>query len=175
MSDTELGGPPRPEPLSSQDILAGVMSIGAAICCLLPWYVVSLKNLAHAVGDSFRGVTGASFPGMGESMGNMFGQMNMSGTLTVDGVENWWGVVAMIASALAALVTFVQSSEVVSLSRRTASLVISGLAALSCVMVVYGLTLLSHGVGMQYGMGLALLVSLAAAALSIGRLRESAA
>ena len=163
MSDTELGGPPRPEPLSSQDILAGVMSIGAAICCLLPWYVVSLKNLAHAVGDSFRGVTGASFPGMGESMGNMFGQMN------------WWGVVAMIASALAALVTFVQSSEVVSLSRRTASLVISGLAALSCVMVVYGLTLLSHGVGMQYGMGLALLVSLAAAALSIGRLRESAA
>ena len=101
MSESELDGLPRPEPLGSADILAGVASLGAAICCLLPWYTVSMKSFGHALGESFRGSGGAGLPGMGESLGNMFRNMNISGTMTVDGVDNWWGVVAMIASALA--------------------------------------------------------------------------
>ena len=152
---------------------AGIAASLSAIGCLLPWLTVDLGAIGDSISIAPNGAPEIRMPGMEEMFSSMMSSMNLSGSVTVRGIDGWVGIVALLASIAVAVLTFVEPLGALPWRRRSVLLANVGCSLAAAGLVLYALSDVGGAVSIEYGLAIAVLGAGAAAVLAIRRLRPT--
>ena len=149
---------------------AGIVASLAAISCLLPWFVIDLAAVGDAMRPALKGATEAGPPGMGEMFRGMMSSMNLSGSVTANGIDGWLGIGALLASIAVAVLTFAEPSGALPWQQHSVLMANVVLSFAAGSLVVYALSNLGGPLSIEYGLVFAALSTVGAAVFAFRRL-----
>ena len=123
------------------------------------------------MGSALKGVTKSDMPSMGEMLSGMMNSMNLSGSITVLGIDGWVGIVALLSSIAAAALTFAEPSGALPWQRRSVLMAIVGFSLAAAGLVLYTLSNLGGPMSIEYGLAFAAVGTVGAAVLAFRRLQ----
>ena len=143
-----------------------IAAIATAVATVLPWFQVDFSKM----GGSFP--FGAGLNEAGTMLGNLMGQMAGAPVMTVKAIEGWLGKVILVAALVTAVMALVETTAAQAVSQAKLMLG-SFLAGLTCLgLTIFACTDLGGPIGIQFGLVVAVLASIALSVLTYRRLQD---